>query len=804
MGLTAARAQVAAGAGAEQASGHQRMRAALRQIAENPPGEHFVFPREKAERLGRMLHQVQAGELELNPFKWWRLLFELGQAEVRLGEVRAGIEHLLEAYEVLGIFEQGYQGLPATERARMDPRVKQWVDYYAVETHFYLGVAYLRLGEDQNCCLNNNADACILPIRRGGVHRKPEGSRLAIHYFLKVLDHEYWKRGAISLLEEQGTAGGMSSGSPSPAGAADIAQAVDYQQASRWLLNLAAMTLGGYPHEVPKSHLIAPEVFQSKIDFPRFENVAPKLGLDTFNLCGGAIVDDFDNDGYLDIVTSTWDLKGQMRFFRNQGDGSFADRTEAAGLLGFYGGLNMVQADYDNDGFTDIFVVRGAWLDQWGRHPNSLLHNNGDGTFTDRTFEAGLAQVHYPTKTASWGDFDNDGNVDLFIANETGRETTFPSQLFRNNGDGTFTDVAARAGVQSDCFGMGTIWGDYDGDRYPDLYVSCGPNRLFHNNGDGTFTNLAKALGVTGPKRPFAVWFWDFDNDGALDLYAGATSGPVGILALNPLGVDVPARVPVRRELQAAVEVDVMHLYRNDGQGGFQEVAKEYNLTYPAEPMGANFGDLDNDGYLDFYLATGDVFYAELRPNVMFLNRGEAGFFNVTMAGGFGHLQKGHGVSFADIDNDGDQDVYVQMGGAFPGDKFSDALFENPGFGNHWIAVELEGRESNRAAIGARIHARIIEQGEERSVFRHVNSGGSFGCNPLRQTLGLGRADRLLRLEIFWPTTGRTQVFADVSMDQIIYIVEGEARYTRLQLNKFKLGGPQNPPAGEHGPKESS
>ncbi len=784
--------RAAQGRSAADESGHQRMRALLKQIAERPEPDLFVFPDAAAQRLGEMMQQVQAGTRKMSAFEWWRLLFELGLAEVRAGRVQGGIERLLEARQVLAVFERGYAAMTAAQRAQLDASVKQWVDYYAVQTHFYLGVAYMRMGEDQNCCLRHNAEACILPLRGGGIHTLQQGSRRAIEHFSAVLEHPYWQGAPLSPQDEAAAVGSMNAANLASGAVqlpASAAQRVDYQQAARWLLNIAHMTVGDYPDRVPEKYRVAPQAFQSQTDFPRFENVAPKLKLDTFNLCGGAVVDDFDGDGYLDIVTSTWDLKGQMRFFRNNGDGTFADRTRAAGLLGFYGGLNMVQADYDNDGDTDIFVVRGAWLDQWGRHPNSLLRNDGDGTFTDLTFAAGLGQVHYPTKTAAWGDYDNDGDLDLFIANETGRQTPYPSQLFRNDGDGTFTDVAAQAGAQLDCFGMGAVWGDYDGDRHPDLYVSCGPNRLLRNNGDGTFAEVGEQLGVRGPKRPFAVWFWDFDNDGHLDIFASASSGPVGVLALNALGVGVAAQRPALRALQESVDVELMHLYRNDGRGGFGEVGRQYQLTYPAEPMGANFGDLNNDGYLDFYLATGDVAYAELRPNVMFLNGGDAGFANVTMAGGFGHLQKGHGVSFADIDNDGDQDVYVQMGGAFPGDKFNDALFENPGFGNRWIGVELEGRRSNRSAIGARIHARILEGGAERSVFRHVNSGGSFGCNPLRQTLGLGRAERLVQLEVFWPTTGRTQVFGDVAMDQIVHIVEGEQGYEVVELKAFDLGG---------------
>ena len=136
-------------------------------------------------------------------------------------------------------------------------------------------------------------------------------------------------------------------------------------------------------------------------------------------------------------------------------------------------------------------------------------------------------------------------------------------------------------------------------------------------------------------------------------------------------------------------------------------------------------------------------------------------------------MQKGHGVAFADLDEDGDQDVFIELGGAFPGDGFGDALFENPGFGNHWLEVRLEGVRSNRSAIGARIRCDIVEDGARRSVYRHVNSGGSFGANPLRQSIGLGSAERVERLEVYWPTSDTTQVFEDVAVDQRLTIVEG-------------------------------
>jgi hypothetical protein len=206
--------------------------------------------------------------------------------------------------------------------------------------------------------------------------------------------------------------------------------------------------------------------------------------------------------------------------------------------------------------------------------------------------------------------------------------------------------------------------------------------------------------------------------------------------------------------------------------------------------MGSNFGDLDNDGYPDFYLGTGYPPYHSVMPNVMYRNREGRGFSDVTYAGGFGHLQKGHGVAFADFDNDGDQDVFQQMGGAYPGDRFGNALYENPGFGNHWITIRLEGVRSNRSAIGARIRAVVAgERGAgRRSIYRHVNSGGSFGGNPLRQTIGLGRAARIERLEILWPATGSTQTFTDLPADRAIHIVEGERAYSTLALRSFTFG----------------
>jgi hypothetical protein len=204
--------------------------------------------------------------------------------------------------------------------------------------------------------------------------------------------------------------------------------------------------------------------------------------------------------------------------------------------------------------------------------------------------------------------------------------------------------------------------------------------------------------------------------------------------------------------------------------------------------MGANFGDIDNDGWLDFYLGTGAPSYAILTPNRMFRSREGRAFVDVTKATGTGHLQKGHGVAFADFDNDGDDDVFASLGGAFLGDKYQDALFENPGHGASWIGIRLVGRKASRAAIGARIRVVVEEGGRETQRTRSVGSGGSFGASPLAQHIGLGRDARLKRVEIDWPGSRTRQVLTGVPLDAWIQVVEGEPRFERLDRARFRLG----------------
>ncbi|MCA9320664.1 MAG: CRTAC1 family protein, partial [Planctomycetes bacterium] len=312
-------------------------------------------------------------------------------------------------------------------------------------------------------------------------------------------------------------------------------------------------------------------------------------------------------------------------------------------------------------------------------------------------------------------------------------------------------------------YAKGVTWGDYDDDGDPDLYVSnlWGPNRLYRNEGDGSFRELAGQLGVDGPLMSFATWFFDYDNDGDLDLYVAAYVEQVPASVASYFG----------KEVRGARN----HLYRNEGNGTFAEVAAELGLTRLVTTMGAGFGDLDQDGWLDFYLGTGYPAYEALLPNVMYRNDRGRHFVDVTYSGGFGHLQKGHAIAFADLDDDGDQDVFEQMGGAYRGDLAYDKLYENPGFaGRHTVTLKLEGRTSNRCAIGARVTIRVDEGGRTRAIHRMVGPRGSFGSGPLRLEVGLGDATSIREIEVRWPGGGRPQVVRDLHVDRLYHIREGE------------------------------
>ena len=398
---------------------------------------------------------------------------------------------------------------------------------------------------------------------------------------------------------------------------------------SRWLLNIAYMTIGEYPDRVPVQWLIPGlDTMGTDTSVIPFKDIASELQLSgTKNMAGGSLVDDFDNDGYLDIVTSSWGLDESMHYYKNNGDGTFSDQSLTSGLSSIKGGLNIIQADYNNDGYTDILVLRGAWYKEYGKQPNTLLKNNGDGTFSDVTIESGILSFH-PTQTATWADFNNDGWLDLFIGNET---TSFknphPSELYINNGDGTFTNVANQSGCELTGFMKGVVSADYNNDGWPDIFISTqdGVKILLKNKGvKGKIPKFENATHASGLDRDetytFPTWFWDYDNDGWPDIFACGYDNQIS-LASSAAAEALKLPQPFANK---------MYLYHNNHDGTFTNVTDSMGLNHAVFAMGSNFGDFDNDGWPDMYLGTGNPDFRSLVPNKMFRNIEGKKFKDVT------------------------------------------------------------------------------------------------------------------------------------------------------------------------------
>ena len=614
-----------------------------------------------------------------------------------------------------------------------------------------MAIAYMRLGERSNCMLNHNGSSCVFPIKDQGIHRIQTGSKKAIEIYENILK----------------------------------THPEDLE--SKWLLNIAYMTLGEYPKNVPTEFLLPGLETDTGLKVKPFTDIAAGLGLNINGRAGGVIIDDFNNDGYLDIITSGWGLDDPMHYFQNNQDGSFSDLTEQSGLKGITGGLNIQQTDYNNDGNLDIFVLRGAWnRDGYGNQPSSLIKNNGDGTFTDVTTTSGLLFFH-PTQAATWADFNNDGWLDVFVgAEDSGwgdKGGTHPCALYLNNHDGTFTNVTEQAHCSLTAFVKGVTSADYNNDGLQDIFISTldGKKVLLKNKGikDNIpdFEDDSEKAGVAkNHERTFTTWFYDYNNDGWPDILVAdyQYNSSLGFYsAAEALGKPV-------------ANAGNIFLYKNNHDGTFTEVSKETGLDKVVFSMGANFGDIDNDGWPDMYFGTGNPDFKSLVPNKLFKNIDGKRFADVTKSSRTGNLQKGHGVAFADFRNSGIQDIFIEMGGAYPGDAYTSSLYENPGQNdNNWIGLKLEGTKANKVAIGSRIKISFTENGIKRSVFKDVNSGGSFGSSPLRQEIGIGQTKIIDEIEVKWAGSNKTQTFKNIKPNQFLHIIEGTERPTRIVLKKL-------------------
>jgi tetratricopeptide (TPR) repeat protein len=645
----------------------------------------------------------------------------------------------------------GYQyvlALIASYQGRMPEALARWEESYRIVKadlpeslplmEEVLGDAYFHKAEMDNDVYRKPGERCLYPPRAGEKYpkfQKTEDVQRAIEHFKNYL-----------------------TGQPG-----------DLQV--KWILNLAYMTLGEYPDGVKAQYRIdAPAQEAAGESIGRFLDVAPDAGLDVYQMSGGLIVDDFENRGFFDVVTTSYDICGTLRYFHNNGDGTFTERTKESGLDKIAAASNLIQTDYNNDGCIDILALRGAWQVPM---PLSLLRNNCDGTFTDVTEAAGLADHLFATQTAAWADIDNDGWLDLFVADEQG-----PGQLYRNRGNGTFENISTAAGIDHTQFTKGVVAEDYDNDGYPDFFLTNlrGDNLLFHNNHDGTFTDVAANAGVDKSWFAFGTWFFDYDNDGWPDLFVASDAPSV--------------EETMRTYLGLTHSVGTMKLFKNMRNGTFADVTSQVGLDKVFMPMGANYGDVDNDGFLDFYLGTGNPEYGSLVPNVLMRNKDGKQFVDITDSSGTGELHKTHAIVFADIENDGNEDLVVEMGGAAPSDAHAMRLFRNPGHDNRWIALKLVGVKTNRAAIGARVTVVTKgRDGNEHSFYRTVNSRGSWGAAPLEVHVGLGAAAEITRIEVWWPASNTRQQFANVSANQYIQVTEFATNYNKLARKVYRIGG---------------
>ncbi len=523
---------------------------------------------------------------------------------------------------------------------------------------------------------------------------------------------------------------------------------------------------------------------------PTFTNVAPAAGV-TFThvngassarhlpeiMSGGGLLFDYDNDGWTDIflvdggslVDRAVDGRAHHRLFHNRGNGAFDDVTARSGIAHTAYGMGACAADYDNDGFIDVYVTSVG--------PNVLYHNNGGKSFTDVTRAAGVGSSSFAASCA-FGDFDRDGFVDLFVVNYVdarldnnvfcGDAATklrvychplnfapLASVLYHNNGNGTFTDVSRKAGIASHKGnGLGIVVGDYDDDGWPDVFVAndTTPNFLYHNEGNGTFKEVALTAGVSvasdgRPRAGMGTDFGDYDNDGRLDLFV------------------------------TNHELETHTLYRNLGRGLFADTTTESGVgveTLPYVGFGAQFFDADNDGDLDLAVANGHVMNnsghfrpgsKEAQRKLLFRNDGGGRFKEVARASGPGFATElvGRTLVAGDLDNDGAVDLLVTNNGG-PAE-----LLHNSGSGNNAIEVTLVGVKSNRSAIGARV---TISAGGATQL-REVKAGSSYlGQSELRVHAGLGRAPRIDRMEIRWPS-GATETIQNLAVNQQVTITEG-------------------------------
>jgi len=528
----------------------------------------------------------------------------------------------------------------------------------------------------------------------------------------------------------------------------------------QWLLKVALDAMGEAAPKLPEEALFPARARPGGKGLPlEFKDFAKDVGLNRFDGNGTAAWGDIDGDGDLDVL-----LAGSGAFmaaYRNDG-ARFSDVTADVGLANVPSGYSLNLIDYDNDGRLDLYVALNGWN---GPMPNRLFRNTG-GKFTDVSKPSGADDAG-DGFVSLWGDLDNDGFLDLVIANGVLKDGSVP-QVYRNRGDGTFVNITREAGINEPAhFGtIGAALGDYDRDGDLDIFfngLNQSPNRLYRNDGGLKFTEVARTAGVLQPAHNgFVCFLQDFTNDAYPDILT---------VSLAPWDTVVQSLTRMFTVSgPAAIHHDSTRLFRNNRNGTFTDITWESKLYYPMGSMGAGAADLDNDGHLDLYVGTGDPQLSRLEPNRLFRNNGDGTFVDVTAIVGLARPgNKGHGVAFLDLDDDGDLDIYAQLGGHYQGDHAENAFYRNlKGNVNHWLEIELTGVRSNRYAVGAQLTAKA----GELTIYREIKGGEGFGAtSPYRVHFGLGPHRTLDSLEVKWPS-GEHHLLKGVAADRIVRLRE--------------------------------
>ena len=519
-------------------------------------------------------------------------------------------------------------------------------------------------------------------------------------------------------------------------------------------LRMAYEMMGGYPDDLPARYRIPLREENVPREKPalQFEDIAKRLHINKYAGAGPGGWADYDGDGQYDLIACGCDTFCTL--FRADGD-KFVDATIEAKLTRLEPGFGAAWADYDNDGDPDLYIARNGWN---GPAPNSLLRNDG-GVFSDVAVAARVADEG-SSFHAAWLDYDRDGWLDLVVSNGVYLDGS-SNQLYRNQGDGTFRNVTAASGLsEPGLFGtIGVAVGDYDDDAWPDIFFHgrMTANRLYRNQGNGTFRNVAASAGVAGPgtQNGYVALMADFDSDGDLDIFTGSLAGWDEVLAAYRPGYTTGKQDNIPR------------LYRNDGDGTFTDTSLEAGLRYPIGIMAAGTADLDNDGYLDLYLGTGNPELRRLEPNIFYHNRQGRWFEDITRFTKLGFLGKGHGIIFLDWDEDGDLDMFAELGGFYHGDLWESAfLLNKAGNRNNWLSVNLSQPSMNRNAVGARV---TLTAGSWKQV-QEVTAGRGFSStDPPILHFGLGKAARVDHMEIRWPD-GTTETREDLDVNRSITI----------------------------------